>query len=102
MAEGASEVRISTRRRFAVSWLDVQTSSASSSGESSSPNAARMPACAFEEFYVWEGPLGGAAHPRARAGRGDGGCEAGGPAADHEPVDAATPGHGPRVFAKDS
>ena len=47
MAAGASDVRISTRPRSAVSWELAQTSAACCSGESSSPKAAWMPPCAF-------------------------------------------------------
>src|SRR4051812_23949403 len=57
MADGASEVSTSTRSRFAVSWEERQTSSACCSGESSSPNAAWMPPCAFAELHAWSEPF---------------------------------------------
>ena len=43
----------STSRRSAVSCDERMTSSAWISGESSSPNAAWMPPCAFEELFAW-------------------------------------------------
>src|SRR5436190_17372765 len=57
MADGASDVKISTRRRSAVSCDDFQTSSACCSGESSSPNAAWMPPWAFAELQDCRAPL---------------------------------------------
>ena len=41
----------------AVSWLDFQTSSAWISGESSSPNDAWIPPCAFAELHDWSEPF---------------------------------------------
>ena len=46
-----------TSVRFAVSWLDFQTSSACTSGESSSPKLAWMPPCALAELQAWSDPL---------------------------------------------
>ena len=57
MAEGASEVRISTSFRSAVSCDEFQTSSACCSGESSPPNAAWMPPWAFAELHDWSEPF---------------------------------------------
>src|SRR5262245_7517168 len=51
MADGASDVRISTSPRSAVSWELAQTSAACCSGESSSPKAAWIPPCAFAELH---------------------------------------------------
>ena len=41
----------------AVSWELLKTSSACCSGESSSPNAAWMPPCAFAELQAWSEPF---------------------------------------------
>src|SRR5215831_4182039 len=41
----------------AVSWLERQTSSACCSGESSVPNAAWIPPCAFAELHDWTEPF---------------------------------------------
>ena len=41
----------------AVSWRACQTSSAWSSGESSSPNDAWIPPCAFAELHDWSEPF---------------------------------------------
>src|SRR5216117_547917 len=57
MADGASQVRISTSCRSAVSCEDFQTSSACCSGESSSPNAAWMPPCALAELQDLSAPF---------------------------------------------
>ena len=57
MAAGASDVRISTRPRSAVSCELAQTSAACCSGESSSPKAAWMPPCAFAELQDWSAPF---------------------------------------------
>jgi hypothetical protein len=57
IAPGASVVSTSTSRMSAVSWLERQTSAACCSGESSSPNAAWMPPCAFAELHDWIDPL---------------------------------------------
>src|SRR5438445_9993670 len=57
MAPGASPVSTSTNRRSAVSCELFQTSSACCSGESSSPNAAWMPPCAFAELHDWSAPF---------------------------------------------
>src|SRR5436190_15021981 len=61
MADGASLVSTSTRRRSAVSCELRQTSSACCSGESSAPNAAWMPPCAFAELHDCTGPLAASA-----------------------------------------
>ena len=50
-------MRISTRPRSAVSWELAQTSAACCSGESSSPNAAWIPPCAFAELHDWSAPF---------------------------------------------
>ena len=57
IADGASVVSTSTRRRSAVSCELFQTSSACCSGESSSPNAAWIPPCAFAELQDWIDPF---------------------------------------------
>jgi len=57
IADCASPVRISTRRRSAVSCELFQTSSACCSGESSSPNDAWIPPWAFAELQAWIEPL---------------------------------------------
>ncbi len=50
-----------TSVRSAVSWLDFQTSSACCSGESSSPNAAWIPPCAFAELQDGSEPFAASA-----------------------------------------
>ena len=57
IAPGASAVSTSTSSRLAVSCEERQTSSACCSGESSGPNAAWIPPCAFEELFAWSEPL---------------------------------------------
>ena len=57
IADWASPVSTSTSRMSAVSWLDFQMSSAWSSGESSSPNDAWIPPCAFAELHDWSDPF---------------------------------------------
>src|SRR5207249_6351948 len=57
IAEGASEVRISTSRPFAVSCELFQTSCAWISGESSSPKAAWIPPWALAELQDWSEPF---------------------------------------------
>src|SRR5919198_3439907 len=57
MALGASVVRTSTSRRFAVSCELCQTSSACCSGVSSAPNAAWMPPCALAELHDCSAPF---------------------------------------------
>ena len=56
-ALGASPVSTSTSRMSAVSCELFQTSSACFSGESSSPNEAWIPPCAFAELHAWSEPL---------------------------------------------
>ena len=71
----------------AVSWELFQMSSAWISGESSSPNEAWMPPCAFAELQDWSEPLvATATRAPERCGRDRGG-EPGGSAADHEHVE---------------
>ena len=53
IAEGASLVSTSTSLGSAVSCELRMTSSAWISGESSSPNAAWIPPCAFAELHAW-------------------------------------------------
>ena len=76
---------------FAVSWLERQTSSACCSGESSSPNAAWIPPCAFAELQDWSEPFVATATRGPGSLGGDGGGEARGPAADHEHVEKRPP-----------
>ena len=57
IADGASEVSTSTSRMSAVSCELFQMSSACCSGESSSPNAAWIPPCAFAELQDWIDPF---------------------------------------------
>ena len=90
IARGASPVSTSTSRRSAVSCEERQTSSACCSGESSSPNAAWMPPCAFDGVVRLQRALGRERDARAGALGGDGGGEAGGAAADHEHVEEWT------------
>ena len=71
----------------AVSCEERQTSCACCSGESSSPKAAWMPPCAFEELLAWSEPLVASATRAPAPLGGDGGGEAGGAAADHEHVE---------------
>ena len=56
-------------------------------GESSSPNAAWIPPCAFDELFACRVVFVATRDTRARALRRDGGGEARGAAADHEHVD---------------
>jgi len=57
IAERASPVSTSTSALSAVSCEDFQTSAACCSGESSSPNAAWIPPCAFEELFACSEPF---------------------------------------------
>ena len=76
IAPCASPVRISTSRRSAVSCDERQTSSAWSSGESSSPNEAWMPALRLSRVAGLERPLGRERDPRAGAPGREGGGKA--------------------------
>ena len=71
-----------------MSCDERMTSSAWSSGESSSPKAAWIPPCAFEELLAWIEPLRRERDPGTGALGRDGGGEAGGAAADHEHVES--------------
>ena len=81
----------------AVSWLDFQTSSAWISGESSSPNDAWIPPCAFAELHDWSEPFVATA-TRAPARSADtAAARPGGAAADHEHVEREPLGHGQTI-----
>ena len=77
----------------AVSCDERQTSSACCSGESSSPNAAWMPPCAFDGVVRLQRALRRERDAGAGALGGDGGGEAGGAAADHEHVEGGRSAH---------